>query len=178
MPDELSKSDFAKLAGVSPGRISQLLRDGVISRSALIGEGRNAKINPDLALAMMRDRTDPARRATNLVGTDSAASSFLANRARREGYAADLLALRLGQGRRQLEEEYKAALATVMAAIKRAHRALPFEVEEIIEAWHGGGLPAAYAKMRSKTDELLASIWDMILAAQDGRSPEGDGDGD
>jgi hypothetical protein len=172
MQGELTKSDFAKLAGVTPGRISQLLRDGVISRSALAGDGRNAKIKADLALAMMRDRQDPAKRAN----TDDAGSTYLANRARREGYQADLLAIRLGQGRRQLEEEYKVAWHALIEAIKRAFKTIPFRVEEIIEAWQTGGLPAAYARSRAHTDELLNTVADLMAADLDEHAPERDDD--
>ena len=130
MQGELSKSEFAKLAGVSPGRVSQYLREGVIGREALVGDGRNARIKADLALAMVRDRMDPTRRATNLVGIDSAASSFLANRARKEGFQADLLELRLGERRRELQEESAFALRALFRAVGKAHEALPGWAEE------------------------------------------------
>lgn len=139
MQGELSKSEFAKLAGVSPGRVSQYLREGVIGREALVGDGRNARIKADLALAMVRDRMDPTRRATNLAGIDSAASSFLANRARKEGYAADLLALRLGERRREMQEENDAALLALSRAVGKAHEAIPGWAEETIASWNLGG---------------------------------------
>jgi hypothetical protein len=171
MQGELSKSEFAKLAGVTPGRISQLLRDGVISRSALVGEGRNARIKADLAMAMVRDRTDPARRA----GTDgSAGSTFLENRARKEGYAADLLALRLGQQRRAWEEEASAALRALFMAVGKAHEVIPGWVEEVIAAERNSGLGAAAGVLRAKSAELRHSIADMILAFKDERLPDRD----
>jgi hypothetical protein len=172
MPGEISKAEFAKLAGVSPGRVSQYLREGVIGRAALVGDGRNARIKADLALAMVRDRMDPAR---SVIGSspDSSTSSFVANRARREGYQADLLELRLAHGRRELQEAADAAVVALGTAVKRAHRDIPFWVDEIIGAWQAGGIAAAYALMRSKDDELLSSIADMILSFQDGRDDNG-----
>jgi hypothetical protein len=48
-PVIVSKSQFAAMRNVTPGRVSQWISDGRIEPSALIGEGRNAKINVPLA---------------------------------------------------------------------------------------------------------------------------------
>jgi hypothetical protein len=173
MSGEISKTEFAKLAGVSPGRVSQYLRDGVIGLAALAGNGRNARIKADLALAMVRDSMDQTRSATNLALPDSSTSSLIANRARKEGFQADLLELRLAHGRCELQEATAAALVALGTAVKRAHRDIPFWVDEIVGAWKTGGFPAAHAIMRSKDDELLNSIANMILAFQGGRDDDG-----
>lgn len=53
---ELSKSDFARHIGVSPGRVSQYLRDEIIGRDALSGEGRSARIVVEKAVEQIRTR--------------------------------------------------------------------------------------------------------------------------
>ena len=45
----MTKGDYARLRGVSPGRISQYIADGQIGPNALEGEGRNARIIVDVA---------------------------------------------------------------------------------------------------------------------------------
>jgi hypothetical protein len=49
MPVIVSKAQFAAMRNVTPGRVSQWIADGRIEPNALIGEGRNAKINVPLA---------------------------------------------------------------------------------------------------------------------------------
>ena len=44
MPEVVSKTEFARLAGVSAARVSQYLRDGVIGPEALLGKGRHARV--------------------------------------------------------------------------------------------------------------------------------------
>jgi hypothetical protein len=165
MAGEISKAEFAKLAGVSPGRVSQYLRDGVIGRAALVGDGRNARIKADLAMAMVRGRMDRTRSAVGFPLD----SPLILNRARKEGLQADLLELRLAHGQRELKEATDAALVALGTAVKRAHGVIPFWIDEIIGAWQAGGIASAHALMRSKDDELLNSIADMILAFQDER---------
>lgn len=53
---ELSKSDFARHIGVSAGRVSQYLRDGLIGPDALVGEGRSARIVVEKAVEQIRRR--------------------------------------------------------------------------------------------------------------------------
>ena len=53
---EMSKSDFAKAIGVSPGRITQYITAGIITRDALVGEGRAAKVRADVAREQIRLR--------------------------------------------------------------------------------------------------------------------------
>jgi hypothetical protein len=48
-PVIVSKAQFAAMRNVTPGRVSQWIADGRIERNALIGEGRNSKINVPLA---------------------------------------------------------------------------------------------------------------------------------
>lgn len=56
--DTMSKGEFASHIGVSAGRISQYIASGHIGADALIGEGRSARVNVDLAVEQIRARRD------------------------------------------------------------------------------------------------------------------------
>ena len=58
----VSKSQFAAMIGVSRGRVSQWLRAGKIDGAALIGEGRAARIDVDLARRQLDARLDLGQR--------------------------------------------------------------------------------------------------------------------
>jgi hypothetical protein len=57
----LSKADFAVHVGVTPGRVSQYIRDGKIDGGALIGKGRAARIHVETALQQLLSRLDPSQ---------------------------------------------------------------------------------------------------------------------
>jgi hypothetical protein len=65
----VSKGQFAALRNVSPGRVSQWIQEGKIEPDALVGEGRNAKINVAVATQQLRDALDVSQLAGNGVGT-------------------------------------------------------------------------------------------------------------
>ncbi|KZL02277.1 MULTISPECIES: hypothetical protein [unclassified Pseudovibrio] len=54
----VSKSEFARECDVSPARVSQWINEGKISPDAIVGEGRRAKINADLAVQQVYSRRD------------------------------------------------------------------------------------------------------------------------
>jgi transcriptional regulator with XRE-family HTH domain len=58
----VSKSEFAAMIGVSRGRVSQWLRAGQIDDAALIGEGRAARINVEVARRQLDARLDLGQR--------------------------------------------------------------------------------------------------------------------
>lgn len=66
----VSKGRFAELRNVSPGRVSQWISEGKIKRDALVGEGRNAKINVAVAVLQLRGSLDITQRAGNGVDTN------------------------------------------------------------------------------------------------------------
>jgi hypothetical protein len=49
-----TNTQFAALAGVTPGRVSQWLADGKISPEALVGRGHRARICVAVALGPLR----------------------------------------------------------------------------------------------------------------------------
>jgi hypothetical protein len=61
----VSKSEFARLAGVSNGRVTQWLKAGRISGAALVGHGRGQRLVVPVALSQLRARLDPSQRAIN-----------------------------------------------------------------------------------------------------------------
>lgn len=65
----VSKGEFAALIGVSPGRVSQYLKEGRISPAAVEGEGRNARIRVEQAKADLRTALDVGQRLGNGIGT-------------------------------------------------------------------------------------------------------------
>lgn len=69
MEASVSKGEFAAIIGVSPGRVSQYLAEGKISSAALVGSGRNAKIDVERAKADLRLTLDVAQRLGNGIET-------------------------------------------------------------------------------------------------------------
>jgi DNA-binding transcriptional regulator YdaS (Cro superfamily) len=58
----VSKGEFAALLGVSPGRVSQYITERKIFGEALDGEGRRARIRPDVARAQLVKTLEPSQR--------------------------------------------------------------------------------------------------------------------
>ncbi len=69
MTNVLSKSDFALLCRVSRGRVSQWLAAGKIDGAAIVGEGRGALIDTDVAVAQLKERLDVSQRFSNGLST-------------------------------------------------------------------------------------------------------------
>lgn len=65
----ITKGEFAALIGVSAGRISQYLKEGRISASAIDGEGRAARIKVEQAKADLRISLDVGQRFGNGIST-------------------------------------------------------------------------------------------------------------
>lgn len=61
----MTKSGFARAIGVSPARVTQYISEGTIGPDALIGEGRSAKINFDLAAEQVAEKRDPTQATVN-----------------------------------------------------------------------------------------------------------------
>ncbi|MBX9875772.1 MAG: hypothetical protein K2X84_13000 [Beijerinckiaceae bacterium] len=71
----LTKGEFARHAGVSPGRVSQWIAEGKIGPDALEGEGRSAKIIVERALDQIKARRDVGQSLGNGLGTRVFASA-------------------------------------------------------------------------------------------------------
>lgn len=73
--DVVSKGQFAQLANVSAGRVSQWIAEGKLSGAALVGEGRSARIKVSVAQAQLRTRIDVGQRFGNGINTKLTAPS-------------------------------------------------------------------------------------------------------
>ncbi len=69
----VSKSEFAARVNISPGRVSQLISEGKITRDAIDGEGRSAKLYLERALAQFR----ASRSVGQALGNGAHARTFL-----------------------------------------------------------------------------------------------------
>lgn len=67
--DVVSKGEFARRRGVSPGRVSQWIAAGQIAGAAIVGEGRNAQIRESVACEQLRAKLDPLQMAGNGLTT-------------------------------------------------------------------------------------------------------------
>lgn len=83
MSEVVSKSRFAEIIGVSPGRVSQYISEGKISRTALVGEGQRAKIDVEAAKTDLRRTLDISQRLGNGISTriDADAATWPASEA-------------------------------------------------------------------------------------------------
>jgi hypothetical protein len=66
----VTKAEFATLCGVSAGRVSQWISEGKIPVSALVGDGRAARINVALAQHSIAAKTDIGQRFGNGLTTN------------------------------------------------------------------------------------------------------------
>jgi DNA-binding transcriptional regulator YdaS (Cro superfamily) len=69
-PDVISKGEFAKRRGVSPGRVSQWISERKVFGAALVGEGRAAQIRESVAVAQLRQKLDPMQMTANGLTTN------------------------------------------------------------------------------------------------------------
>ncbi|MFC6490714.1 hypothetical protein ACFP9U_22395, partial [Nitratireductor sp. GCM10026969] len=60
--ETVGKGEFARLIGVSAGRVSQYIAEGKIFGAALVGEGRSAKIVPEVARVQLAKTLEPSQR--------------------------------------------------------------------------------------------------------------------
>lgn len=187
--EAVRKSTFAKLLGVSPGRVSQWLADGAISGDAIVGAGRSARIVVEIANEQLRERLDQSRRLAFNESDQAKASApkedaltdpeFTSKRAEREGLQAELIRLRLARARGELIPRAAALQAAESAgrAIARSWQALPTWAEEIFSVCQTGGVPALAAWMRAKANEQCDGIADLLFTPE-GEAGDHDSDDD
>jgi phage terminase Nu1 subunit (DNA packaging protein) len=142
----VSKSEFARIAGVSSARVSQWLRDGVVTKEALVGEGRHARVRVEIAKSLLRDRLDPDRSRLGGLqrsGDDHPRSRLAAERARLVGLRADLVQIRVDRQRGELipRADVLAEIQATGRAIKGAYMSIIGWSEEIVRcgaSWRPG----------------------------------------
>jgi DNA-binding transcriptional MerR regulator len=67
--EPIAKGKFAEECGVSPGRVSQWIGEGLIPPDAIVGKGQRAKIRPDVARAHLRRHLDIGQMTGNGIDT-------------------------------------------------------------------------------------------------------------
>lgn len=80
-PDVVSKGEFARRRGVSPGRVSQWIAAGQIAGAAIVGEGRAAQIRESVAIEQLRAKLDPMQMAGNGLSTSLKPAAAVARQA-------------------------------------------------------------------------------------------------
>jgi hypothetical protein len=155
MLSEVSKSEFAKLAGISPTRVTQLLREGVIQSEAVVGEGHRAKIRAPLALAMLRKQPDMRSEGT-----------LTSNRARKEAAQAEMAEIKLAelQGKLIWRAAVEGAEAALGHAIGQCFKNGVYWSEELVGAYLNGGIGAHAALLRTRLRDLNNSLADLVAA--------------
>jgi hypothetical protein len=101
---QMSKSEFAAHIGVVPSRITKMIVDGLIGADALVGEGRFARIDVDLAKEQIAARRHVGQALANGIKTqlEGAAPSMSTEPDEAEATPAELIQLeRLEQERRK-----------------------------------------------------------------------------
>lgn len=154
----LSKGEFAARMGVTPGRVSQWIKEGKIPPEAMEGAGHRARIHADIAARCITERTDPGQRLGNGLGTAIRAETFAAPALPldpltprpmtvAEQIAAEQLQ-RLQRQNRQGEEDERARLGlyTLTADMRRAMGRLALDLMSAIE----GGLPEMSRDLAAK----------------------------
>ena len=69
-PQLVRKVEFAAICGVTKGRVMQWIAEGKIKPDAIVGEGRGARINVELAAAQVEEGSNASQRySTNGLST-------------------------------------------------------------------------------------------------------------
>jgi len=170
-----SKGEFAAMIKVSPGRISQMIRENKIPAECLEGEGRTAKIRVAAAKAAIAARTDVGQRmgngaATDLSGARPALSPTddVVDQIQREK-----LWKAKAENRRleEMERERRGMYVRTEEARAECHKALA-RLLSVVE----GGLPVMANDLASKCDlpqrDILHSLRASFRAIRDKASQE------
>lgn len=125
----MTKADFARHIGVSDVRVSQYVRDGIITADALDGEGRSARIIVDKAMEQVAARRHVGQALGNGITTrlsfDRPATTGDGQLSPRDPDTAELIQLeRLTQERRknrlaEIEEEERLGRLVPVADFNR-----------------------------------------------------------
>ncbi|HWK96221.1 MAG TPA: hypothetical protein VNR39_12445 [Pseudolabrys sp.] len=112
LPDVVTKSRFAQLTKVTPGRVSQWISERKLTGEALVGQGRSAQIRVPVALRQLRLRLDVDQRLANGIETRLDGAPVSAGNGVEDGPTSEA---------DRLEEQIKRAR---LAALERQNRKL------------------------------------------------------
>lgn len=153
-PRELSKSGFAKLIGVTPGRVSQMVTAGLPVEA-------NGKIDIARGKVWVSENINPTRsnaqaQGSFALGDDKAKISLTAEKARLAKEQADAATLRNAALRRELvpagevEREWSATLLKLRSAIL----AVPSRVRQFLPHLTPHDVQALDAELRRVLEDL------------------------
>ncbi|WP_414833586.1 DNA packaging protein [Afifella sp. YEN Y35] len=151
-PKTLRKSDFAKTIGVSAGRVSQMVRDGL----PVEADGR---IDVARGRLWVRDNVDPRRAAAQAAQGEmpfAARPDAAAERARLAKEQADHAALRNGVLRRELvkAEEVEREWTNVLRRVRSRILAVPSRLRQARAHLSAADVAAIEAELRAALEEL------------------------
>lgn len=155
----VSKGEFARLINVSPGRISQYIAAGQITREALEGDGRNAKIIVDKARAQLSGRLDVAQRVgsngmTTRLGTPSTVASVAATTpAAQLPFSTDIVAERIAK-----EKLEQARMQTARARREEALAIGRYMLADEVKIEMTRAVSIAFRVMESGLVDMAAAI--------------------
>lgn len=141
----VTKGDFARIRGVSPGRVSQWIAEGKLHGEALIGEGRSAQINLDKAQEQLGGTLDfDQHQAQALAKPAAPTASLTPEQQRIHAVKAETAEIELRRLKRE-ELEQQGILVNAMQARQAWGRELS-ELVAAIEQW----LPDAAAQLEKQ----------------------------
>jgi len=114
-PDVISKGEFARRRGVTPGRVSQWISEKKIFGAAIEGEGRSAQIRESVAVSQLRQKLDAMQMTANGLTTNLASQMPSAPAPAATVAVADVLPFTAPQAEREtprddsVEDKIKAA---------------------------------------------------------------------
>jgi hypothetical protein len=127
----VSKGTFAKLLNVSPGRVSQLIRENKISGDAIIGTGNKAVIDLDIAEQQLGVTLDFAQRAAQqLAKVTEPGATVTAEQQRIAIAKAEMAEINLREAQRKEREAAGVYIKTADATATAAR-----ELSELVQAW-------------------------------------------
>jgi hypothetical protein len=137
----VTKGQFATIRGVSPGRVSQWIAEKKIHGEALIGEGRNAQINLDVALEQLGATLDFDQQQAQALAKPASvapAATITPEQQRIAAVKAETAEIELRQlRRRELEQQ------GVLIRASEARQVFGRELSELITATEQQFLPEA-----------------------------------
>ena len=136
-----TKTDFAKLSGVSAARVSQWVKEGKIHGEALVGKGRTARIRVAIAREQLKSTLNPSQRASlNGLRTKLNGSEELpvppSEPSIDDRIKAETLANKQLQNRRLIEEQRERAGIYMRTA--DAEREMKRIVGQVLKIFEGG----------------------------------------
>lgn len=164
---DVSKSEFATALGISAARVSQYIKEGKIDGDALVGEGRSARIRPDVARAQLNSRLDISQRTGNGLKTRiapaAAAEDLVPMADAQGGFEDEMRAEKLEQARIQTrkmraDEQARSGRYVLTADASAAMGKLAARIVGVFE----GGTPDLAAAIAEKFEVPVRDVTHLL----------------